>query len=742
MQPEKANLGWIFDNGQEFKGATGQVVVDPARKHDGQDSLHLTGDFNNGGAYVRTGTQIDGVDIRELTMWLKSPDLDHVTMRIIDSAGQCHQINFKIQQQDDWQKFSFPLQQFFAKTEVEGANPVNKYESWGGPADQKWHGPAKSIDIIVGPTETKKVVNLWVNNVTILPAAPEAVSTSTIITSQRLDEIIDGQHDWTFDNGEEFPGAKGALTVAQDQPAAGQSCLQLAGDFSGGGNYVQMLKNDLSDLGGDLQQIRFSYKTAHLTSVGVRLIDSSGQCHQAHFPTVADGQWHDYVLKVSDVVGGEHWGGANDGKWHGPAKGFAMLMGSGSDTADKTPAILFANINADVLSPAVAGAPSFKSDFEGSAALPAGWTAEGGVSIDSTQAFKGKNSLLLSRAPNVPEQPCSAVSPSFKITPGMWKFDLAAKSNLVSPDASYDGVVTLEYLAGDAVVDKVTLADIFGGHNWQPVTKQLQPPAGATAARFRVQLNKTSGQFWVDEISAAFLSAAPSKDDRIVKLYFDSAQVGNLIYPEDPRTFKATVETTKPLDDKQLTLTYVVTDYWGAEQIKPGTIALTRATGRVNNHFAYTGTVDLTSAPLEVGRYYELQAEIPRGDEPYRNHTMFAIVPEAASNSFKPLEIPFTSRDWDDRIPEYFTLSHRLGIRICCIWSGWDADHPDQPYAPGIDQCAKLGMGVIAGTAAGAVEGHGPGYEKYTEQVLREGTRNLITKFSKVTQPFILDMGN
>jgi len=328
MQPEKANLGWIFDNGQEFKGATGQVVVDPARKHDGQDSLHLTGDFNNGGAYVRTGTQIDGVDIRELTMWLKSPDLDHVTMRIIDSAGQCHQINFKIQQQDDWQKFSFPLQQFFAKTEVEGANPVNKYESWGGPADQKWHGPAKSIDIIVGPTETKKVVNLWVNNVTILPAAPEAVSTSTIITSQRLDEIIDGQHDWTFDNGEEFPGAKGALTVAQDQPAAGQSCLQLAGDFSGGGNYVQMLKNDLSDLGGDLQQIRFSYKTAHLTSVGVRLIDSSGQCHQAHFPTVADGQWHDYVLKVSDVVGGEHWGGANDGKWHGPAKGFAMLMPS------------------------------------------------------------------------------------------------------------------------------------------------------------------------------------------------------------------------------------------------------------------------------------------------------------------------------------------------------------------------------------------------------------------------------
>jgi hypothetical protein len=29
------------------------------------------------------------------------------------------------------------------------------------------------------------------------------------------------------------------------------------------------------------------------------------------------------VLKVRDLVGGEHWGGANDGKWHGPRKGSA-----------------------------------------------------------------------------------------------------------------------------------------------------------------------------------------------------------------------------------------------------------------------------------------------------------------------------------------------------------------------------------------------------------------------------------
>ena len=28
-----------------------------------------------------------------------------------------------------------------------------------------------------------------------------------------------------------------------------------------------------------------------------------------------------------DLVGGEHWGGANDGKWHGPAQAFGLNVG-------------------------------------------------------------------------------------------------------------------------------------------------------------------------------------------------------------------------------------------------------------------------------------------------------------------------------------------------------------------------------------------------------------------------------
>jgi hypothetical protein len=56
-----------------------------------------------------------------------------------------------------------------------------------------------------------------------------------VTTVVRLDDILEGAHDWRFSRGKEFPGAKGSLTVINDQPAPGQSSLELAGDFTPGG---------------------------------------------------------------------------------------------------------------------------------------------------------------------------------------------------------------------------------------------------------------------------------------------------------------------------------------------------------------------------------------------------------------------------------------------------------------------------------------------------------------------------
>ena len=44
-------------------------------------------------------------------------------------------------------------------------------------------------------------------------------------------------------------------------------------------------------------------------------------------PVVLKGSPQEVVVKISDAVGGEHWGGANDGKWHKSIKGFGLNVG-------------------------------------------------------------------------------------------------------------------------------------------------------------------------------------------------------------------------------------------------------------------------------------------------------------------------------------------------------------------------------------------------------------------------------
>ncbi len=193
----------------------------------------------------------------------------------------------------------------------------------------------------------------------------------------------------------------------------------------------------------------------------------------------------------------------------------------------------------ETLQPAVVQAAAFKADFESTDKLPAGWTAQGKVSVDPREAFKGKHSLLLSRAAQHEDEPCSAVSPAFKVTAGTWEIALAAKSDLVSPDASYQGIALLEWLdASGKAIGSASLAELFKQRNWQAVSKRLRDAGGRGAARFRVELRKTSGKFWVDELSASSVAAAPRKDKRIAAILFSTAQMGNMLFPQDKRGYR------------------------------------------------------------------------------------------------------------------------------------------------------------------------------------------------------------
>ena len=50
---------------------------------------------------------------------------------------------------------------------------------------------------------------------------------------------VDPTTAWRFNNGQEFPGATGSLTVDADAKREGRASLKLSGDFTKGGNYVE-----------------------------------------------------------------------------------------------------------------------------------------------------------------------------------------------------------------------------------------------------------------------------------------------------------------------------------------------------------------------------------------------------------------------------------------------------------------------------------------------------------------------
>ncbi len=737
MEAQKPGMGWEFGNGPEFPGATGGLVVDATVKHNGRETLKLSGDFTKGGNYVQAGRKLEAVDARELSFWVRNPAATNFTLRLNDASGQTHQINIKTQG-DDWERIVFPLERFFAnRGRADAVSSVTKYEYWGGANDGNWHGPVTGIWLLLGKTEDKKARTLWLQDIVLTPRPPQ-VANAQVVAEISLDEILEGQHYWRLDFP---PTTPGTLEVVKDQPAPAEMALKFSGDFSKGGGYVAMAK-DLKELDlADVQAIKVKMKSDNVQSFGIQLSDGTGQTHQKkNIPITPDGQWHEVIIKPDEVAGIEHWGGANDGKWHGKPTGLVFNMNEASGKDTKQPVLFIADLRADAMQRAVIQPPAFKSDFEADQ-TPANWTVIGSATIDKTSAFKGKNTLMLSRPANDAnyERAITATSRAFTVAPGQWQISAATKADLKSPDASYSGVINLELLDGAGkIVQTVALVDTFGQRNWTPVSKTIEVPKGVTTARFQARINKAFGQFYVDEVSASYLAPAPKKDNRIARLYFDTPQMGNLILPTEPRIFKVTLEAIKPLRDNQKNIACEVRDYWGAEQTKGLPVAL-ESKGKKGEIFLYEGQLDLSQSPLEIGRYYEIHAAVSQeGDEPYRNYTTFAIVPEAITKNYKSEEIPFTSRSWDNRPTPHILLTDRLGIRICGLWGGWEAKAPYKADVPQIELVEKLHMGWLTGTPAHSIE---QGKKDYDETALRQGVRNLIEKYGKV-RPLYINLGN
>ncbi len=137
---------------------------------------------------------------------------------------------------------------------------------------------------------------------------------------------------WRFDHGGEFPGAKGGLSVDPAVKRDDKPALKIEADFTGGGNYVQALK-DLPGL--DVDTIAFWLKSdAPAPLLSLRVIDQS-ICHQIRLALKPTAEWQAVALPLRKFFAGkredasvekyESWGGPNDGAWHGPCKQLCLL---------------------------------------------------------------------------------------------------------------------------------------------------------------------------------------------------------------------------------------------------------------------------------------------------------------------------------------------------------------------------------------------------------------------------------
>lgn len=722
---------WSFDNGREFPGAKGGMVADDAVEAQYRPAIRLDADFTGGGNYVQVGRHLPPVDVDVLSFWIKTPGNTKIlTIRLIDGTGQCHQLNLRTEPHDRWQRILFPVAEYFEKAGTSSAvEIVNRYEGWGGAGDGKWHNPIKSIYILSGRNITGESGkgSLWISNARIKTAAPKVVLTREV----RLDEILnEGELDWNFNDGREFPGAKGGIDLVQNVDGSAANAVKLRGDFTGGGAYVSA-DHQLNGL--NVKAIKMRVKTANVKNFNVRLGDGTGQCHQGHgFKLIPDNKWHEVVIETAGVVGGEHWGGANDGKWHGNGQYISLLIGGGS-AEDKKPEMLITDIRAEVTVTARTAGEAYKESFDSSATLPDGWKklgSAGTVSIISDAAYEGANAVRIERSEDQLNDNVALSGASFPAGSGPWSLSGATRSSLHSPDNSFAVRVNIEALdASGNVLESKTLVDQTGVERWKSFARQVEFPNGTVKARFSAAMHKTHGYCDIDALAAVPLEIK-GKEKNIERIIISSDVTGNMFYPEDEVAFSLEVRSIHSLPADGRTAIVKVTDYWGAEQMPLGKITLERS-GRSGRHFRYLGKVSLPKDIFEIGKYHELHIEIPSAAyEDAAEYSGFARLPVAESRQYHAEQIPFTIRNWDSRIPEYFKLASRIGLRQIGTWgdSGWERirDLGDKWY----------------GGPSGVSQVEREGWKNITEEQLHQNAINFMNKHKDNDSLACIMLGN
>jgi len=132
---------------------------------------------------------------------------------------------------------------------------------------------------------------------------------------------------WAFSNGPEFAGASGGFERLPDAARSGTHGGRLSFDFSAGGAYVQATIGLPAEPPVGAVEL-FARKTV-TNSLTVRAVDQEGQTFQKSF-NFPEGDWRHLRIRMDGW--GHHWGGPNDGVFHGNPTSLGLLVERGEAT--------------------------------------------------------------------------------------------------------------------------------------------------------------------------------------------------------------------------------------------------------------------------------------------------------------------------------------------------------------------------------------------------------------------------
>ncbi|WP_171641976.1 OmpL47-type beta-barrel domain-containing protein [Paenibacillus phytorum] len=166
-----------------------------------------------------------------------------------------------------------------------------------------------------------------------------SLDNTTVYAADTLQNATIGEFEsdeelWNFYLGTEFPGAKGEYVRDTSVFRSGTYSGKLRGDFSTGGKYVSVSKNFIPM---DIQKLEFWFKTVDAAAIVLRVTDSTGQVHQQKLAVASNANWQ--KIEITKFNGGTsylHFGGANDGVWHGAAQGIGLLLEKSGLSGGKT----------------------------------------------------------------------------------------------------------------------------------------------------------------------------------------------------------------------------------------------------------------------------------------------------------------------------------------------------------------------------------------------------------------------